>query len=86
MAVSVGAMQLTLSIAIMQVPASVAVMQFLRFYCNYMWVVLSATFFLVNLFVAIMKVTVSVEIIQLSRCTIHTGESVCRKYVGDNFY
>ena len=51
-----------------------------------MLVVLSATFILVDLFVAIMKVTVSVEIRQLSRCTNYAGESVYSKYVGDNFY
>ena len=56
-------MQLTFSIAIMQVPTSVAIMQYLRFYCNY--VVLSATFMLVDLFVAIMQVAVSVVIMQL---------------------
>ena len=52
-----------------------------------MLVVLSATFILVDLFVAIMQVTVSVEIVQLEVfCTISAGESVYSKYVGDNFY
>ena len=35
MAVSVGAMELTLSIAIVQVATSVAIMQALRFFYNY---------------------------------------------------
>ena len=48
-----------------------------------MLVVLSATFILVDRFVAIMQVTVSVEIMQLE---VSAGESVCSKYVGDNFY
>ena len=58
-------MQLTLSIAIIQVHTSVAFVQFLRFYCNYVGVVLSATFILVEFFISIMQVTVPVEIIQL---------------------
>ena len=47
----------------MQVTSSVAIMQVLSFYCNY--VALSTTSTLVDLFVAIMQVTVSVAIRQL---------------------
>ena len=56
-------MELTLSITVMQVPTSVAIMQFLRLYCNYV----GGTFcyIYVDLFVAIVQVTVSVVIMQL---------------------
>ena len=54
-------MQLTLSIAIMQVPTSLAIMQVLNFIAI-MSVVLSATLTLVDLFVEMMHVTVSVAI------------------------
>ena len=60
--VSVGTMQLILSVAVMQVPTSVAIMQVLRFYCNYV-MVLSVTVTLVDFFVEIMHVTVSVAVI-----------------------
>ena len=45
----------------MQVPTSAAIMQVLKFYCSYS-VVLSATLTLVDLFAAMMQVTVSVAI------------------------
>ena len=48
----------------MQVPTSVAIMQVLKFYCNYV----GGTFrelMLMDFFVAVMKVTVSVAIMQL---------------------
>ena len=53
-------MQLTRSIAIMQVPMSIAIC--MRFYCNY---VLCALLMFVDLFVAFMKVNVSVGIMPL---------------------
>ena len=52
-----------------------------------MLVVLSATFTLVDLFVAIMQGTVSVFNYAVgSFCSIYDGESFCSKCVGDNFY
>ena len=48
-----------------------------------MLVVLSATPMLVDLFVAFMKVTVSVAIMQLASAT--PSENFHRKYVSDNF-
>ena len=55
-----------------------------------MLVVLSATLMLVDLFVAVMKVTVSVAIMQLVSgfCNTYDGssENFCIKYVRDNFY
>ena len=63
MADSVGTMQLTLFIAIMQMPTSVVIMQVLMFYCNYVGGTFCCTYvMLVDLFVAVMKVTVSVPI------------------------
>ena len=67
MPLSLGTEQLTLSIAIMQVPTYVAIIQVLRFYYNFI-----GTFcctYVVNLFVAVMRVTVSVTITQLEVST-----------------
>ena len=59
-------MQLALFIAIMEVPTSVAIIQVLMFYCNYVGGTFWDTYvMLVDLFVGVMKVTVSVPIMQL---------------------
>ena len=50
-----------------------------------MLVVLSATFILVDLFVAIMQVTVSVEIMQLEVSAPFMQVKVSAQNVGDNF-
>ena len=79
-------MQLTLSIAIMQVPTSVEIVQALRFYCNFMLVVLSATVMFVDLPVAIMHVAVSVAIMQLEVSTAFMQMKVFAADMCDNFY
>ena len=56
--------------AIMQVPTSVAIMQVLMFYCDYIGGTFCNTYvMLVDLFVAVMKVTVSNAIMQLEVST-----------------
>ena len=59
-------MQLALSVAIMEVPTSVAIIQVLMFCCNYVGGTFWDTYvMLVDLFVGVMKVTVSDAIMQL---------------------
>ena len=44
------------------------------------------TLMLVDLLVAVIKVTVSVAIMQLEVSATHASENFCIKYVGDSFY
>ena len=51
-----------------------------------MLVVLSATFLLVDLFVAIMQGSFCYNYAVRSFCSIYAGERFCSKYVSDDFY
>ena len=52
----------------------------------FFYFLLSATLMLVNLFVAVMKLTFRCNYAVRSFCNTYAGESFCSKYVGDNFY